>query len=55
MDPEKDAELDELLSKTSMSALASVEAAIDVDQRLHDLYRELDLTAPVERCTEADR
>ncbi|GLY80067.1 hypothetical protein [Actinoallomurus iriomotensis] len=40
MDKETDFVLDRLLDQTAESALATLTAGIDIEQRLRDLYRE---------------
>jgi len=41
MDRERDLELDTLLTLASRSALESLDAVIDVEQRLRDLYHDI--------------
>ncbi|MEV4755451.1 hypothetical protein AB0J86_10095 [Micromonospora sp. NPDC049559] len=49
MDPDKDLVLDRILERTPASALASLNAVIDVEQRLRDLYREVGLDPELAR------
>jgi hypothetical protein len=43
MDHDKNLKLDKLLERTSVSALKSLDAVVDVEQRLRDFYREVGL------------
>lgn len=48
MDPDRDDALDPLLDRASESALWTLTAAIDVEQRLGEFYRALGQEAPRE-------
>jgi hypothetical protein len=43
MDLDRNRELDQILERTSASALKSLDAVVDVNQHLRDLHRDVEL------------